>query len=166
MADAVPDAEPLELLLPLSAVPISGALLFALSPMLGLEPSVVWLESVTDTINSSRGACCLWRNSLMLNWTYDCEVVYVMYPYMTFEDGTEVIHSDLITDGDTEKVIVHFERPTAEGFDSARCELPSYNWTMWEGHFTDEEKRGFETFLSNNAHLLYRYAANGGAKVA
>lgn len=56
-----------------------------------------------------------------------------MYPYMTFEDGTEVIHSDLITDGDIEKVIVHFERPTAEGFDSARCELPSYNWTMWEG---------------------------------
>ena len=102
----------------------------------------------------------------MLNWIYDCEVVYVMYPYMTFEDGTEVIHSDLITDGDTEKVIVHFERPTAEGFDSARCELPSYSWTMWEGRFTDEEKRGFETFLSNNAHLLYRYAANGGAKVA
>lgn len=31
-----------------------------------------------------------------------------MYPYMTFEDGTEVIHSDLITDGDIEKVIVHF----------------------------------------------------------
>lgn len=47
-----------------------------------------------------------------------------MYPYMTFEDGTEVVHSDLITDGDIEKVVVHFERPTAEGFDSARCELP------------------------------------------
>lgn len=50
----------------------------------------------------------------MLNWIYDCEVVYVMYPYMTFEDGTEVVHSDLITDGDIEKVIVHFERPTVE----------------------------------------------------
>lgn len=37
-----------------------------------------------------------------------------MYPYMTFEDGTEVVHSDLITDGDIEKVIVHFERPTVE----------------------------------------------------
>lgn len=56
----------------------------------------------------------------MLNWINDCEVVYVMYPYMTFEDGTEVVHSDLITDGDIEKVIVHFERPTVEGFDSAR----------------------------------------------
>ena len=102
----------------------------------------------------------------MLNWINDCEVVAVMYPYMTFEDGTEVVHSDLIVDGDIEKVIVHFERPTAGGFDSARCELPSYNWAMWEGRFTDEEKRGFETFLSNNAHLLYRYAASGGAKVA
>ena len=95
-----------------------------------------------------KGACCLWRNSLMLNWTYDCEVVYVMYPYMTFEDGTEVIHSDLITDGDVEKVIVHFERPTAEGFDSARCELPSCSWTDWEGHFTQSEKRAFEECLS------------------
>ena len=102
----------------------------------------------------------------MLNWINDCEVVAVMYPYMTFEDGTEVVHSDLIVDGDIEKVIVHFERPSADGFDSARCELPSYNWTMWEGCFTDEEKRGFETFLSNNAHLLFRYAASGGAKVA
>ena len=46
------------------------------------------------------------------------------------------------------KVIVHFERPTAEGFDSARCELPSCSWTDWEGHFTQSEKRAFEECLS------------------
>lgn len=90
----------------------------------------------------------------MLNWIYDCEVVYVMYPYMTFEDGTEVVHSDLITDGDIEKVIVHFERPTAEGFDSARCELPSCSWTDWEGHFTQSEKRAFEECLSKSPRLV------------
>lgn len=56
-----------------------------------------------------------------------------MYPYMTFEDGTEVVHSDLITDGDIEKVIVHFERPTAEGFDSARCELLSVRGLTGKG---------------------------------
>lgn len=55
LSDAVPDAEPLELLLLLSAVPGPDALPFALSSMLGCKPSVVWLESVTDTINSSRG---------------------------------------------------------------------------------------------------------------
>lgn len=54
LSDAVPDAEPLELLLLLSAVPGPDALPFALSSMLGCKPSVVWLESVTDTINLSK----------------------------------------------------------------------------------------------------------------
>ena len=90
----------------------------------------------------------------------------MMYPYMTLEDGTEVVHSQLIHEDDLDKVLVHFERPTAHGFDSARCELPSYTWSMWEGSFSDEELGGFDEFLRNNAHLLYRYAANGGLKVA
>lgn len=83
----------------------------------------------------------------------------MMYPYMTLGDGTEVVHSELIDEQGTEKVIVHFERPTDSGFDSARCELPSYTWADWEGHFSEAEKRDFEEFLSSNAHLLYRYAA-------
>lgn len=90
----------------------------------------------------------------------------MMYPYMTLEDGTEVVHSQLIEDNGIEKVLVHFERPTANGFDSARCELPSYTWTSWEGHFSPEEQSFFESFLSNNAHLIYRYASEGGLKVA
>lgn len=53
----------------------------------------------------------------------------MMYPYLTFDDGTEVMHSDIIEDGDVEKVLVHFERPTEAGFDSIRCEPPSYTWT-------------------------------------
>ena len=43
----MPDAAPLELLvLPLSVVPVPDVLPFAWSPVLGCEPSVVWLESV------------------------------------------------------------------------------------------------------------------------
>ncbi len=90
----------------------------------------------------------------------------MMYPYMTLEDGTEVVHSELIESGDRPKVLVHFERPNENGFDSARCELPSYTWTNWEGHFSDKEISSFETFLQNNAHLLFRYAASGGVQVA
>jgi hypothetical protein len=90
----------------------------------------------------------------------------MMYPYMTFEDGTEVVHSELLGGAGEEKVFVHFERPSSDGFDSARCELPAYVWTDWEGHFSAEEKKGFEEFLENNAHLLFRYAASGGAQVA
>ena len=84
----------------------------------------------------------------------------MMYPYMTLSDGTEIVHSHLI-DGERPKVIVHFERPTDEGFDSARCELPDYNWTLREG-YTDEELDMFRQLLASNAHLLYKYAASGG----
>ena len=63
------------------------------------------------------------------------------------------------------KVIVHFERPTEDGFDSARSELPAYNWIMREG-YSDEELVMFEKLLQSNAHLLYKYAANGGIQIA
>lgn len=90
----------------------------------------------------------------------------MMYPYMTLADGTEIVHSQIIQQDGIDKVFVHFERPTELGFDSARCELPSYTWTSWEGNFTEAERQQFDRFLHNNAHLLYRYAANGGIKVA
>ena len=90
----------------------------------------------------------------------------MMYPYMTLADGTEIAHSQIVNQDGIEKVFVHFERPTEDGFDSARCELPSYTWTEWEGNFTEAERQEFEQYLKDNAHLLYRYAASGGVKVA
>ena len=89
----------------------------------------------------------------------------MMYPYMTLSDETEIVHSQLIEDKGIKKVIVNFERPTDNGFDSARCELPEYNWTEKEG-YSDEEIAFFEKLLHSNAHLLYKYAANGGIKIA
>lgn len=89
----------------------------------------------------------------------------MMYPYMTFSDETEIVHSQLIEDKGIKKVIVNFERPTDNGFDSARCELPEYKWTEKEG-YSDEEIAFFEKLLHSNAHLLYKYAANGGIKIA
>ena len=90
----------------------------------------------------------------------------MMYPYITLGDGTEIVHSHLIHGEDGDRVLVHFERPTEDGFDSARCELPSYEWTEWEGHFSEAERALFEEFLRSNAHLLYRYATSGGLRVA
>ena len=89
----------------------------------------------------------------------------MMYPYMTLSDETEIVHSQLIEDKGIKKVIVNFERPTDNGFDSARCELPEYIWTEKEG-YSDEEIAFFEKLLHSNAHLLYKYAANGGIKIA
>ncbi len=89
----------------------------------------------------------------------------MMYPYMTLGDGTEIVHSQLIKEENNQRVIVHFEKPVPEGFWDARCELPDYRWTEVHG-FSDEDIRFFTTWLENNAHLIYRYAANGGIRIA
>ena len=44
--------------------------------------------------------------------------------------------------GDNEILYVHFERPTDEGFDSIRFELPSYDIVYEEGNYT-LKKRNF-----------------------
>ena len=50
----------------------------------------------------------------------------MMYPYITLADETEITHSQIIEVDGTQTVEVHFERPNENGFDSARCVLPSY----------------------------------------
>lgn len=84
----------------------------------------------------------------------------MMYPYMVLADETQIVHSQIIEEDGKQKVIVRLERPTEEGFDSARCELPEFRWILKEG-YSDEEIAVFEELLHNNAHLLYKYAANG-----
>ena len=89
----------------------------------------------------------------------------MMYPYMTLADETEIVHSQIIEKNGMQKIIVNFERPTEDGFDSARCELPDCKWTENVG-YSDEEIAMFEKLLQSNAHLLYKYAANGGIQIA
>lgn len=89
----------------------------------------------------------------------------MMYPYMTLSDETEIVHSQIIEENGGQKVIVHFERPAEHGFDSARCELPAYRWVSKEG-FSSDEIAMFEQLLRSNAHLLFKYAANGGIQIA
>lgn len=89
----------------------------------------------------------------------------MMYPYIVLSDETEITHSQLIDRDGVQTVEVHFERPTEHGFDSARCVLPDYTWKLKEG-YTREEIAFFEEFLRNNAHLLYRYAQQGGVHCA
>ncbi len=89
----------------------------------------------------------------------------MMYPYMKFADKTEVTFSQIINKDGVDTVEVHFERPTDDGFDSARCELPSYNWIIKEG-YSEEEIKKFTEFLEHNAHLFFKYAKEGGIKIA
>lgn len=89
----------------------------------------------------------------------------MMYPYITLADETEITHSNLLEQNGVQTVEVHFERPTEHGFDSARCVLPSYQWRFNDG-YSDAEILFFEELLRNNAHLLFRYANQGGIHCA
>ena len=74
-------------------------------------------------------------------------------------------HTSFEEDG-IQKVEVHFERPSKiNGFDTARCQLPSYTWVVREG-FSDEEMLVFDQLMHSNAHLFYKYGASGGIQIA
>ena len=49
----------------------------------------------------------------------------MMYPFMTLDDGTEIVHSDY----ENGKVKVYIETPDEKVcFKHATCYLPSYQW--------------------------------------
>lgn len=89
----------------------------------------------------------------------------MMYLYITLADETQVTHSHTIERGGEKEVEVHFERPTDDGFDSARCVLPSYEWINISG-YNEEDLAFFQEFLRFNAHLLFRYGESGGVDIA
>lgn len=91
----------------------------------------------------------------------------MMYSYVKYSDGTEVVFSDIYIDKNGEECIdVHFERPTENGFDSVRITLPSYEITVWEGNYTGEEIETFKKIAENSADLFYKYSKEGGMKFA
>ena len=91
----------------------------------------------------------------------------MMYPYVKYEDGTEVVFSDIYLNDKKEQCIdVHFERPTKKGFDSVRITLPSYKVTVWEGAYSKEEIAFFKKIVKSSADLFYKYAREGGLKLA
>lgn len=91
----------------------------------------------------------------------------MMYPYVKYSDGTEVVFSSIYIDNDKRECVdVHFERPTESGFDSVRIKLPTYEVTIWEGNYTEEEIDFFKKVVENSSDLFYKYAREGGLKFA
>ncbi len=90
-----------------------------------------------------------------------------MHAYCKYYDDTEVMFSDIIVNKDgIETVQVHFERPTENGFDSIRFELPTYKILYKEGNYTDEEIKMFKEILENSAPSFFKWAKEGGIKIA
>ncbi len=91
----------------------------------------------------------------------------MVYPFVKYSDETEVVFSDIkINERGEESLFVHFERPTDYGFDSIRFELPSYKITYREGKYTDKEIELFRKVVEKGAPYFYKWAREGGIKIA
>ena len=74
----------------------------------------------------------------------------MMYPFMTLNDETEIVHSDMNDDG---SVKVYIEKPDEKyGFRHATCWLPSYRWEDIY-HFSQQEIEKFEEIIRSTAHF-------------
>ncbi|MCL2088982.1 MAG: hypothetical protein FWH14_05830 [Oscillospiraceae bacterium] len=82
----------------------------------------------------------------------------MMYPFIQLDDKTEIVHSELL---ENEKVKVYIEKPIDGGFNSAMCYLPEYKWDEITG-FSDDEIREYHKMLESMAHLIIRFAKEGG----
>ena len=68
----------------------------------------------------------------------------MMYPFMTLDDNTEIVHSEMKEDG---QVKVYLERPDEKDcFHHAVCWLPGYVWEDISG-FSAKEIKWFQTIL-------------------
>lgn len=85
----------------------------------------------------------------------------MLYPFMTLDDNTEIVHSEAIMDGDVERVRVVIEKPVYGGFHSAECVLPEYTWKNVEG-FSEKDIQYFQTLIERMAHIIIRLARSGG----
>lgn len=76
----------------------------------------------------------------------------MMYPFMTLDDSTEIVHSEML-DGD--RVKVYIEKPDAKDcFHYATCYLPTYRWEDVFG-FAEVDLSRYQEILESTAHLIY-----------
>lgn len=91
----------------------------------------------------------------------------MMYPFCKYADETEVVFSDIKENENGEQILyIHFERPTKNGFDSVRFELPSYNIVYKEGNYTEKEIEKFRKIVEQGAPYFYKWSREGGIKIA
>ena len=83
----------------------------------------------------------------------------MMYPFLTLDDETEIVHSEMRPDG---SVKVYLEKPdAADCFHSASCYLPGYRWEDVSG-FSKEELSRYQEVIESTAHLILQFAQEGG----
>lgn len=82
----------------------------------------------------------------------------MMYPFLQLDVQTEIVHSDMLSDG---SVKVYIEKPVDGGFHSAACCLPRYEWKGIDG-FTDTDIERYQKIVESVAHLIIQFSQGGG----
>lgn len=83
----------------------------------------------------------------------------MMYPFMTLDNNTEIVHSEMGVDG---RVKVYIEAPDEKVcFRHATCWLPEYEWEDVFA-FSKEEIAEFQEIIESTAHLILEFSQEGG----
>ena len=77
----------------------------------------------------------------------------MMFPFMTLEDGTEIVHSHLLDNG---KIKVYIETPVKDGFHSATIYLPGKQWEDVQGYCSSELAVFMDIIQRSRLELLQR----------
>lgn len=84
--------------------------------------------------------------------------VDMMYSFMTLNDETEIVHSEMING----TVKVYIETPDEKlCFKHATCYLPEKKWEDVYG-YTDEEFEYLKDVVYSEAHLILEFSQTGG----
>ena len=83
----------------------------------------------------------------------------MMDPFMTLDDGAEIVHSETKPDG---SVKVYVEKPDGQDcFHHMTLFLPDYSLEECFG-FDDEETARYLDFIRSVAHLILEFSKEGG----
>ncbi len=83
----------------------------------------------------------------------------MMYPFLTLDDDTEIVHSEMKSDG---TVKVYFEKPDEkDSVHNAYYILPERKWEEING-FSDDEIKRYTDIISSMANLIMQLSKEGG----
>ena len=83
----------------------------------------------------------------------------MMYPFMTLNDETEIVHSEMKPDG---RVKEYIEKPDEQVcFKHATCWLPDYTWEdIYQ--FSEDDIAKFQEIIESTANLILEFSQEGG----
>ena len=83
----------------------------------------------------------------------------MMYPFLTLDDDTEIVHSQILPDN---RVKVYIEKPDEkDGFHNMTVYLQGYAVEDVFG-FSESEVNKYMEIVRSTAHLILEFAGKGG----